>query len=378
MSGRLGVTAFDAALILQRDVGLTTHFPSEEGYYRLWEPPEWWNPPTAPAAKPGARSRPEPMTAPVGAAAAQAMPGADVALKQASGYVRRVFSSVLKMAEPDVEDHLTFDHFGVDSLISMSILHQFEKDFGQLSSTLLFEHMTVADLAGYFVARHRDQLARIPGHAAPAPQPMAQGDNPPQASATASRAPTPAARAAGARAPAQPLLARSGTSDIAIIGLAGRYPGADGLEQLRENLRQGKNSVGEIPAERWDWRQARDPARPGGGGRWGGFIADIDKFDSLFFNISPREAERMDPQERLFLETVWHAIEHAGYTPQRLTDSQREHGAGIGVFVGCMYQQYHLLAQDAATRTGQSPIASRIFSIFTAPAWRSTPPVRPP
>ncbi|MBI2505666.1 MAG: T9SS type A sorting domain-containing protein [Candidatus Latescibacteria bacterium] len=61
VSGQLGVTAFDAALILQREVGLLTHFPSEEGYYRLWEPPAWWNPPTAPAAKPVATPAPRPL-----------------------------------------------------------------------------------------------------------------------------------------------------------------------------------------------------------------------------------------------------------------------------------------------------------------------------
>ena len=51
--------------------------------------------------------------------------------------------------------------------------------------------------------------------------------------------------------------------------------------------------------------------------RWGAFVDDVDKFDPLFFNIAPVEAELMDPQERLFLQTAWNALEDAGYTAQR-------------------------------------------------------------
>ena len=54
--------------------------------------------------------------------------------------------------------------------------------------------------------------------------------------------------------------------------------------------------------------------------KWGGFIDDIAEFDAGFFNISPREAELIDPQQRIFLQTVWKTIEDAGYTPPDLRD----------------------------------------------------------
>jgi acyl transferase domain-containing protein/NAD(P)-dependent dehydrogenase (short-subunit alcohol dehydrogenase family)/acyl carrier protein len=128
--------------------------------------------------------------------------------------------------------------------------------------------------------------------------------------------------------------------DIAITGLSGRYPMAATLEEFWENLTAGMDCITEIPAGRWDHNKYYNPDRTVIGAsysKWGGFLEDIDKFDPLFFNISPREAEFMDPQERLFLEIAWQAFEDAGYTRQMLNKGK------IGVFVGVMWGQYQLL-----------------------------------
>src|SRR5262249_51191666 len=95
----------------------------------------------------------------------------------------------------------------------------------------------------------------------------------------------------------------------------------------------------EIPADRWDWKDYFDPQKGKPGKiytKWGGFLDGIDRFDPLFFRISPKEAKVMDPQERLFLESCYHAIEDAGYTPGNLADNDR-----IGVFVGVMNARYN-------------------------------------
>jgi len=73
---------------------------------------------------------------------------------------------------------------------------------------------------------------------------------------------------------------------------------------------------------------------------WGGFLDDIDKFDPLFFNISPREAAIIDPQERMFLEVAWESIEDAGYIPKNLK------GETVGVFVGALWQPYITLGVE--------------------------------
>jgi acyl transferase domain-containing protein/pimeloyl-ACP methyl ester carboxylesterase/NAD(P)-dependent dehydrogenase (short-subunit alcohol dehydrogenase family) len=145
---------------------------------------------------------------------------------------------------------------------------------------------------------------------------------------------------------------------IAIVGIQGRFPMAADLEQFWENLRQGRDCIQEIPRERWDLEQFFSADRNVLGKtscRWGGFIEDVDKFDALFFNISPREAEAMDPQERLFLETVWKTLEDAGHTRRTLKDER------VGTFVGVMWGEYPLLARQADA--GGAPPMSNFASI---------------
>lgn len=113
--------------------------------------------------------------------------------------------------------------------------------------------------------------------------------------------------------------------DIAVIGVSGMYPGSPDLAAFWENLKNGKDLVSEIPEDRWnlyDYQQETNRKKDGKSyGKWGGFIDDVDKFDPLFFNISPKEALYMDPQERLYLQTVWSAIEDSGYVPEQLAPS---------------------------------------------------------
>ena len=106
--------------------------------------------------------------------------------------------------------------------------------------------------------------------------------------------------------------------------------------------------------------------------KWGGFIADVDKFDPLFFNISPREAEFIDPQERLFLEHVWMALEDAGYRREDLQCESEEFLSGqVGVYAGVMYGEYQLFGAEGGVRghrfsSGGSyaSIANRVSYIF--------------
>ncbi|CAM5290409.1 SDR family NAD(P)-dependent oxidoreductase OS=Streptomyces alboniger OX=132473 GN=CP975_27355 PE=4 SV=1 [Streptomyces alboniger] len=99
--------------------------------------------------------------------------------------------------------------------------------------------------------------------------------------------------------------ADAGGDDIAIIGVAGRYPQADDVDEFWRNLRAGRDSIEEIPADRWNHDRFYDPDKSAPGktyGKWGGFVRGADRFDPLFFRMSQIEAELTDPQERVFLE----------------------------------------------------------------------------
>jgi acyl transferase domain-containing protein len=125
--------------------------------------------------------------------------------------------------------------------------------------------------------------------------------------------------------------AAPGREPVAIVGMAGRFPGAAGLDGYWSMLEEGRSAVTEVPADRWDVDAFYDPDPSAPGKmvtRWGAFLEGVDRFDPGFFGISPREAERMDPQQRLALEVAWEALEDAGLTLERVA------GGDAGVFMG--------------------------------------------
>lgn len=129
------------------------------------------------------------------------------------------------------------------------------------------------------------------------------------------------------------------TEPIAIIGMSCRYPGeVRSPEDLWQLVADGGDGIGEFPADReWDTEAIYDP-NPGQSGktyvRNGGFLYDAAGFDAAFFGISPNEARRADPQQRVMLEVSWEAIERSGLDPHSLS------GTPTGVFAGLMYHDY--------------------------------------
>lgn len=219
----------------------------------------------------------------------------------------------------------SFEDLGLDSIVIMTVTRKLETRFGSLPKTLFFEHVTIEELAYTLATKYpavcgeleESVAANIPlaGPAVSAVTPVRCSDRIDE----------------GQVGPQ--------TRDIAIIGMSGRFPGGDSLDEFWNSLRQGRDCITEIPSGRWDHR--RYTGKPGEPGktpaRWGGFINDVDKFDPLFFGISPAEADFMDPQARLFLQECWHACEDAGYTRKALSREK------VGVFVGVMYGHYGLL-----------------------------------
>ena len=317
-------------------------------------------------------------------------------------FLKQVFSETLKIPVSLLDPESTFAPFGVDSLISVDIVKRLERYFGRLQRSLLFEYITLSELAGYFAEEHRDKSLAVLDALRPAPAEAPQGAPRVSRGATLAGGNVPEVKANGARAPgltahgepapaaaipvtadrqapkATPVaparriepggsraVATSAQVDIAIIGMGGVFPSSKSPQELWRHLKAGRDLVREVPPERFDWRRhfSDQPLTPQKMiTRWGSFIDDVDKFDPQFFGISPLEAELMDPQQRVFLEVAWKTIEDAGYRASDLKKSN------TGVFAGTASNDYLEILlgagrqYDAYTPTGlaHAVLANRV------------------
>ncbi|MFD8286412.1 type I polyketide synthase, partial [Streptomyces solisilvae] len=131
-------------------------------------------------------------------------------------------------------------------------------------------------------------------------------------------------------------------TDIAVVGLSCRLPGASDPDAFWQLLRNGHDAVTEVPAGRFTIGSS-EPAGEENPLRWGAFLDRVDTFDADFFGISPREAAAMDPQQRLTLELAWEALEEAGIPPGQMA------GTTVGVFVGTGRDDYAALVRRYGT-----------------------------
>ncbi|HLX11146.1 MAG TPA: amino acid adenylation domain-containing protein, partial [Thermoanaerobaculia bacterium] len=225
--------------------------------------------------------------------------------------VAGIWRDLLGTAEIAAADNF-FDRGG-HSLMLLQVHDRLQGALGrEIDFVDLLRYPTVAALAGRLAATAPGAPSPVtgaptPAHGGPAPQ-----DRPPA---------VPAATAAGVGA------------GIAIVGMAGRFPGAADLDELWRNLRDGVEAItfwspAELAAAGVSPAQLADPAYVGARG----LVADAEWFDAGFFGYSPMEAQLLDPQQRLWLECAWHALEDAGWGEAS--------GSAVGVFAGASISTY--------------------------------------
>ncbi|ABQ27262.1 SDR family NAD(P)-dependent oxidoreductase [Geotalea uraniireducens] len=280
-------------------------------------------------------------------AAALAFEGNTVREK-AEHYFKQLLSSAIGLPASRIETDAALEKYGIDSIMVLQMTNQLEKTFGSLPKTLFFEYRNIREVTSYFLASYPDQMKAALGiqekplvsHARLQHLAFVEG-------AAASPDKRGRSRLGSVRATSrnEKELAQ-GAFDIAVIGVSGRYPQAGDLQEFWKNLREGRDSITEIPKDRWDHGLYFDADKSILGkvySKWGGFLDGVDLFDPLFFNISPREAQIIDPQERLFLECVYETMEDAGYTKENLSVNGKGGARGnVGVYVGVMYDEYQL------------------------------------
>ena len=202
-------------------------------------------------------------------------------MREYTTFIQQEISSVTSIAADTLDLETPFSGFGIDSLQAVTIAANLSKKLNrELPLTVFFDYPNIRSLADYLAGK--SEIATLNHHGGSKQAPMA------------------------------------------IIGLACRFPGAKNAEEFWQNLTQGKDCIREVPSSRWDYNKYSElPAL-----RWGGFLEDIEGFDSEMFGISEAEASHMDPQQKILLECVHEALENAGITPAEL------HRSDTGVFVG--------------------------------------------
>jgi amino acid adenylation domain-containing protein len=214
--------------------------------------------------------------------------------------IRDIWKKLLGLPQISIDDN--FFEVGGTSLLATILLTRLNEAFSRtLSIATVFEHTTV-----------RSQASLLRGDSVPASAAVTE------TGITGSRnyAATP-------------------SSAVAIIGMTGRFPGAESVEEFWKNLCDGVESItffdkSELePSERTiaDQNENYVAARP--------LLKQPDMFDAEFFGIYPKEAAQMDPQHRIFLECAWEVLERAGYDPSHTRES-------VGVFAGCSMNTYFM------------------------------------
>ncbi len=261
------------------------------------------------AAAAAERRRPTAVAAPAGAALA-AVPSPvlePAAVAPLEAHIAALWREVIGLGPEEVGLDDNFFDLGGHSMLLAVVLGRLQEELAPgLSMIELFDHPTVRDLAAHLTARLAPSAARAQAAlpAAPAAEPTA----------------------------AMPLLPAAGES-VAVIGMSGRFPGAADVETYWHNLRAGIESISSfLPAgETWQPPESGVFNVPAGGA-----IDGVELWDADFFGYRRREAEMMDPQQRLFLECAWEALEDAGY------GARRGRRGRVGVFGGTTHNDYLL------------------------------------
>lgn len=327
-----------------------------------------------------------------------------------SELIKQIISNETMIDLSQIKENVAFDEYGIDSIMSVSIIRVLENTFGELSKSLLFEFPTITELVEYISDEYESiliekmQKQNTPIHDEPHSEllddfrtkedPTSQLNDithkshiisKPESSTTYLNSnmkiippvfDTSIIETKSRSEQVKPIeetIIDSHTiaphpdsnyskNDVAIIGIAGRFPQADDIETFWQNLVNAKDCITTVPERLWKWQDYWDEKK-GMAGRsylkWGGFLSDHRTFDPLFFGISKLEAESLDPQERLFLETVYHTFEDAGYNQKKLTNYR------VGLYVSVMWGLYHLYgAMDASTGSSYASIANRASYFF--------------
>jgi 3-oxoacyl-(acyl-carrier-protein) synthase/acyl carrier protein len=263
-------------------------------------------------------------------------------------WLRDIFMTKLKLSNDQCDSNKPFDEYGVDSIILVQLITIMQERISkQLDPSLLLQYQTLDELTEYFTLHHGEAFRvadQFDTEAAAGFEAEAEDD------ITDDDFSEQAGMGLGLKYP-----------EIAIVGIACRFPGSPDKEAYWNLLRRGMTAIKPVPEERWSSEGNRVD--------YGGWIDGIDLFDAKFFNINEKDAVAMDPQARVILEESLKAIYDAGYDQKQLA------GRKIGVYIGGRSQSRMdmatiLQSPNPILGAGQNYLATNIsrFFNFTGPS----------
>ncbi len=217
----------------------------------------------------------------------------------------------------DIDTQQPLVLYGIDSVTALTLSGELAEWLNwQFPPTFIYDYPSINALANHIAA---ELDATSPVSQEETPSPLA-GDSPGASPLSYSQVPR-----------------KPDNEGIAIIGLGCRFPQANNPDEFWRLLQRGGDAITALSPSRRKMMahtvplETLDELMPNW---WGGWLDDIEQFDSRFFGIAPREAESMDPQQRLLLEVSWEALNHAGMVAEQVA------GTSTGVFIGISTNQY--------------------------------------
>lgn len=265
-----------------------------------------------------------------------------------AAFLTSVLGEVLSVPVDEIDPTTDIADYGVDSFAIADIVDRLSEHYGDyFHHAAILKHPTVSELAAYIqhLIPAADQKASCRIAAVQSPRPWSAPEKDLLSQSNSASAP------------------RAGVNKqaIAIIGMAGRFPGAGSLEDFWGKLQNGRCLVSEVPSERFDLTPyySTKIGEPGKTySRWAALLDDVAGFDAAFFNIQDHAAIEIDPQQRIFLEITQMLWDNAGYTYQEVA------GSNTGIFLGCHESGYSLLQTRSPKYRGPNGIVNTISNLI--------------
>ncbi|TYQ17733.1 UNVERIFIED_CONTAM: phosphopantetheine binding protein [Acetivibrio alkalicellulosi] len=296
-----------------------------------------------------------------------------------SSFIKKVVVQILKVREEDIDMEGTFNEYGFESITYTELVNRINEEYAiDLNPTVFFEYPVIGDFVKHLLNHFELEMKGFSRSEMVKDDYKDNGWTKEGAleeqivivdEVVKEKEETILVdEVVKEKEESVHMICKGEREPVAIIGISGKMPGSNSLEEFWKHIERGEDLVQEIPAERWNWKEYYGDKHEANKSysKWGGFIPDIDKFDASFFHISAHEASLMDPQHRMLLQTVWEAVEDAGYKASCFA------GTNTGVFVGIGVNDYgDLMYQnnvdiEAHTSTGNyvSAAANRISYVF--------------